>query len=213
MRGVRVLVRLARRATSRRGRLRGVRLGCLKPIGGARDDESASPGRAARRRLGHVTDASMSDKAASALDSATDKGGAAASTVKDAAASTAKAADKVADATKDTAAKVADATKDTAAKVADATATTVKAADTPAPPRTADEIESDLDAVRTRLAGRIDDLEEYVSPKNIADREVQRVKGIFVDEYGGIKPDRVLVVVGIVAAVFGIGILRRRRRS
>ena len=43
-------------------------------------------------------------------------------------------------------------------------------------------------------------------------RQVAKVKGVFVDEYGGIKPDRVLIAAGVVAVVVGLRILRRRRR-
>ncbi len=85
--------------------------------------------------------------------------------------------------------------------------------DKPAPPRSMDEIEAELDATRQRLAGRIDELEEYVQPNNVARRQLDKVRGVFVDEYGGIKPDRVLMAAGIVIAVVGIGALLRRRRG
>ena len=85
--------------------------------------------------------------------------------------------------------------------------------DKPAPPRSMDEIEVELDATRQRLAGRIDELEDYVQPKKVALRQFDRVRGVFVDEYGGIKPDRVLMAAGIVIAVVGIGALLRRRRG
>ena len=63
-----------------------------------------------------------------------------------------------------------------------------------------------------RLAGRIDDLTDYVKPANIVERQKNKLKSVFVDEYGGIKPDRVLMAAGIVVAVIGLGVLRRRRR-
>ena len=81
----------------------------------------------------------------------------------------------------------------------------------PAPPRSMDEIEAELDATRQRLAGRIDELQEYVQPANIAQRQLDRLTAVFVDEYGGIRPDRVLVAAGVVVAIVGIGILLRRR--
>jgi hypothetical protein len=85
-------------------------------------------------------------------------------------------------------------------------------AEKPAPPRSMDEIEAELDTTRERLAERIDELQEYVSPRSILQRQMDRVTGVFVDEYGGIRPDRVLVAAGVVIAVVGIGMLRRRRR-
>lgn len=83
----------------------------------------------------------------------------------------------------------------------------------PVAPRSMDEIEADLEATRVRLAQRLDDLEDYVNPRHVAQRQLAKVRGIFVDEYGGIKPDRVLVAVGVVAVVVGIGAMRRRHRG
>ena len=79
--------------------------------------------------------------------------------------------------------------------------------------RTVEEIEADLDATRQRLAGRLDDLQQYVAPKNVMNRQVAKVKGVFVDEYGGVKPDRVLMAAGVVVVIVGLGFLRRRRRA
>jgi len=198
-----------------------------------------------------VTDASLTDQAAAALDTAADKVADASAPVVDSAAKaaesakteTAKAADaakaetakaaenveagaeKAADTAKAETAKAAGSVKAGTAKAVDTTkAQTGKAVDaakdavdgatddSPPVPRTMDEIEAELDATRERLAGRIDDLQEYVSPRNVAQRQLDKVKGVFVDEYGGIKPDRVLVAVGAVVAVVGLGVLLRRRR-
>ena len=177
-----------------------------------------------------------SDSAASAVDAAKADTAQAADSVK---AETAKAADsvkaetaKAADSVKADTAKAADSVKAETAKVADTVkAGTAKAADTvaakadaladsadaaasdaPPPPRSMDEIEAELQATRDRLAGRIDDLTEYVKPANIVERQKNKLKSVFVDEYGGIKPDRVLMAAGIVVAVVGLRVLRRRRR-
>jgi hypothetical protein len=181
-----------------------------------------------------VTDAL--DKAADALDNASDSAASAVDAAKD---GTAKAADavttetaKAADSVKSETAKAADSVKAETTKAADAVKTeTAKAADTvaakadavadkadaaasdtPPPPRSMDEIEAELQATRDRLAGRIDDLTDYVKPANIVERQKAKLKSVFVDEYGGIKPDRVLIAAGVVVAVLGLGVLRRRRR-
>ena len=198
-----------------------------------------------------MTDASLTDQAAAALDTAADKVADASAPVVDSAAKaaesakteTAKAADtakaetakaaenveagaeKAADTAKAETAKAAGSVKAGTAKAVDTTkAQTGKAVDaakdavdgatddSPPVPRTMDEIEAELDATRERLAGRIDDLQEYVSPRNVAQLNLDKVNGVYVDEYGGIKPDRVLVAVGAVVAVVGLGVLLRRRR-
>jgi len=178
-----------------------------------------------------VTDSSLSDNAAAAVDKAADVSDKAAAAADAASSGAAKAADtvktettKAADSVKAETAKAADTVKAGTAKAADtAKDATAKAADTvkdatdageekPPPPRTMDEIEAELEATRERLAGRLDDLQEYVSPRNVAQRQLDKVKGVFVDEYGGIKPDRVLVAVGAVVAVVGLGVVLRRRR-
>jgi hypothetical protein len=172
-----------------------------------------------------VTDASVTEKAASALDTAAsataDTASAVSAAVGDAAASTGAAAARAADTAEKKAAsatatveKKAGAVAAAVEKKADAVASKSgeKPGEKPAPPqRSMSEIEAELDATRARLAGRIDDLQSYVAPRNIADRQMAKVKGVFVDEYGGIKPDRVLIAVGVVAALVGVSLLRRRR--
>lgn len=78
--------------------------------------------------------------------------------------------------------------------------------------RTPAEIEADLVATRARLAGRIDELSAYVAPKAVARRQVDKVKSFYVDEFGGIRPERVLATAGVAVAVLGLLVLRRRRR-
>ena len=181
---------------------------------------------------------SVSDKAATAADAASSGAAKAADTVKtetakaaDSAGSgaakaagtvtaeTTKAADtvkaestKAADTVKAGPTKAADTVKAATAKAVDAATDAADGEEKPPPPRTMDEIEADLEATRERLAGRLDDLQEYVSPRNVAQRQLDKVKGVFVDEYGGIKPDRVLVAVGAVVVVVGLGVVLRRHR-
>jgi hypothetical protein len=79
--------------------------------------------------------------------------------------------------------------------------------------RSLDEIEAELDETRARLAERLDALADYVTPRNLVGRQVDKVKRVFVDEYGGIKPEPILITVGVVAAIVGIRLLRRRGRD
>ena len=170
----------------------------------------------------------VKDAAASAKDSVKDAGSTAADAAKKAETSVEKTVDK---ATEKTAAGVKDAAATVEKKAATVEKKAASAADTaaakageakakaegekPKPPqRSVAEIQADLDATRDRLAGRIDDLQEYVTPKNVMNRQVDKVKGVFVDEFGGIKPDRVLIAAGVVVGlVVVLGVSRRRRSS
>lgn len=71
-------------------------------------------------------------------------------------------------------------------------------------------IESDLEATRQRLASTIDQLAYRTSPKTIAKREVNQVKGFFVAADGSPRTDNILKVVGgIAGAVIVLGIVRK----
>jgi hypothetical protein len=144
-----------------------------------------------------VTD-SVPTKAAAAVDSAAD---AAAAKVVTAADSVAASADKAAHTGRSTAGKAAGKVDASVAAVAGKAADTTKPAEKPVPARSLDEIETDLDATRARLAQGLDDLQAYVSPKNVIQRQVDKAKGVFVDQYGGIKPERVAMAAGAVVAV------------
>ncbi|HEX7738665.1 MAG TPA: DUF3618 domain-containing protein [Marmoricola sp.] len=57
-------------------------------------------------------------------------------------------------------------------------------------------IEQEIEATRERLASTIDELAYRASPKTIAQREVETVKGFFVDESGAPRTDNIVKVVG-----------------
>lgn len=81
----------------------------------------------------------------------------------------------------------------------------VKGTAQPAPRSLAD-IESDMAATRARLADTLDELKVATNPKNIADRQVRKVKDFYVDEYGAVRVDHVAVTVGVVV---GLIVVRR----
>ena len=78
--------------------------------------------------------------------------------------------------------------------------------------RTPDQIEAAMVATRARLTGRIEQLEAYVKPKAVASRQVAKAKAFYVDQYGGIRPERVLATAGAVVVIVGLCVLRNRRR-
>lgn len=76
----------------------------------------------------------------------------------------------------------------------------VKGTAQPAPRSVAD-IESDMEATRARLSATLDELKVAASPKNIADRQVRKVREFYVDEYGALRVDHVAVTVGVVVGL------------
>jgi len=79
------------------------------------------------------------------------------------------------------------------------------------PPRSVAEITAEMDETRQRLAGTINDLQQAVSPRNLAQRQLDRVKSYYVDEYGAVRPERVAKTVGIV--VGSIVVIKVTRRT
>lgn len=72
-----------------------------------------------------------------------------------------------------------------------------------------DRISQELADARESLTDSVEQLEDYLKPKQVASRGVQKVTEFFVDENGQIKPER-LAIAG--AALLGlIGLLTRDR--
>ena len=78
--------------------------------------------------------------------------------------------------------------------------------------RTPAEIEADLSKTRDRMASTIDELQARVAPSAIAARGRAKIKGLVVDEYGGIRVERVAVAGAVVVALFVVPALFRRAR-
>lgn len=71
-------------------------------------------------------------------------------------------------------------------------------------------IESDIDVTRERLASTIDQLVYRTSPKTIARREVNQVKGYFVAPDGSPRTDNIIKVVGgVVGVIVVFGVIRK----
>jgi Protein of unknown function (DUF3618) len=71
-------------------------------------------------------------------------------------------------------------------------------------------IESDIEVTRERLASTIDQLVYRASPKTIAKREMNQVKGYFVDPNGAPRTENILKVVGgVVGVVVVFGLIRK----
>ncbi|MFN8183128.1 MAG: DUF3618 domain-containing protein [Candidatus Nanopelagicales bacterium] len=71
------------------------------------------------------------------------------------------------------------------------------------------EIESDMEATRARLAVTLEELKVAAQPKTILNRQAEKVKSFYVDEYGAVRIDHVAITVGVVV---GLIVVRRTWR-
>jgi hypothetical protein len=72
------------------------------------------------------------------------------------------------------------------------------------------DLQAEVVAAREELVASLDELRSQTEPKAMLARGGRAVLGVFTDEYGGIRPERVAI-----AAVVTIGVLAlmfRRRR-
>ena len=83
----------------------------------------------------------------------------------------------------------------------------------PAPPRSIAEIEADITTSRENLVQNVAQLQVAVQqtfdPKRILTVQVTKVRSFYIDEYGGVRPERVAVTVGVVVSC---SVLRRVKR-
>lgn len=84
----------------------------------------------------------------------------------------------------------------------------------PSAPRSIPEIEADLVSTRENLLVTVEQLQETVKetfdPKRIVTVQVEKVRSFYIDEYGGVRPERVVVTVGVVVGVVVIrGVFKR----
>ena len=76
------------------------------------------------------------------------------------------------------------------------------------------QLEAEIADARSNLASTIEQLRAETTPQALARRGVDKVKGFFTDEYGGIRPERVAIVAGAVVTLVALrGLSRRRRRN
>ena len=76
-----------------------------------------------------------------------------------------------------------------------------------------DALVEEIEQIRLRLAGTVDELVDRAHPKAIAGRAVTDLKAKFVDETGSPRMETIVpVVAGVVAAVAGLVLIRRLTR-
>ena len=85
---------------------------------------------------------------------------------------------------------------------------------TPTPPAKAPSIvdlQAEVEAAREELVASIAELKSQTQPKAIVARGRRNVMGLFTDEFGGIRPERVAIAGAVVVGVLAIIAIRRRK--
>jgi hypothetical protein len=75
-----------------------------------------------------------------------------------------------------------------------------------------DELIAEITAARTELLASVENLKGQFTGASLRQRGLSAVTGVFVDEFGGIKPKRIAVVAGVFVGVVGLKLLARRLR-
>ena len=82
-------------------------------------------------------------------------------------------------------------------------------------PKTVEELEAEIAAARTRLAGTVDELHTRTAPQEIARRQVESAKAKVTEatrtESGDLRIERIAALAAAAVALIGLGALRRRR--
>lgn len=77
-------------------------------------------------------------------------------------------------------------------------------------PASAAILQAEIASAREDLVTSLAELKDQVSPAALVRRGKARVTGFFVDEYGGVRPERVAIAAGTLVVLI---VLRRRRRA
>lgn len=74
------------------------------------------------------------------------------------------------------------------------------------------DLQAEVAAAREELAASLAELKSQTQPKALVERGGRTVTGLFTDEFGGIRPERVAIAGAIVIGVIALNVLLRRRR-
>lgn len=73
-----------------------------------------------------------------------------------------------------------------------------------------DELLDDIEEIRERLAGTVDELITRTNPKNIARRRLEDLKAHFVDEHGAPRLENIIpIAAGAVAIIGALVVIRK----
>ena len=72
------------------------------------------------------------------------------------------------------------------------------------------DLQAEVVAAREELVASLDELRSQTEPKAILSRGGRAVLGVFTDEYGGIRPERVAIAAVVTVGVLVLAFRRRR---
>lgn len=72
------------------------------------------------------------------------------------------------------------------------------------------DLQTEVVAAREELVASLSQLRAATTPAALAQRGARAVGGWFIDEYGGIRPERVAIVGAVVLGYVALRIARRR---
>lgn len=72
------------------------------------------------------------------------------------------------------------------------------------------DLQAEVVAAREELVASLSELRSQTTPPALAGRAGRSVLGLFTDEYGGIRPERVAIAAVVVVGVLAIAFRRRK---
>lgn len=72
------------------------------------------------------------------------------------------------------------------------------------------DLQAEVVAAREELVASLAELRSQTTPPALAGRAGRSVLGLFTDQYGGIRPERVAIAAVVVVGVLAIAFRRRR---
>lgn len=72
------------------------------------------------------------------------------------------------------------------------------------------DLQAEVVAAREELVASLSELRSQTEPRAILARGGRAVLGVFTDEYGGIRPERVVIAAVVTVSVLALAFRRRR---
>ena len=73
------------------------------------------------------------------------------------------------------------------------------------------DLQAEVAAAREELVATLSQLKAEVTPQAILRRGGRAVVGVFTDEFGGIRPERVAIAGAVVVGIVALRLITRRR--